>query len=155
MVKRLNTEEVREVFQERVGQVLECTVVEDTATLVFRSEADAQEAVKKYDGGLLEASIGSQFEENSSGSLALYPNTSNILEDRVGPLSTCYLRRGEGWMTIFQTAAIKQLRNGINQIDYKASFIKVCIDIPSWLQKQPDGRRSYSRSDGRYGSYEL
>ena len=128
LVKRLNTEQVKNVFQENVGPVLQCTIVADTATLVFDTEEHALEAVQKYDGGMLEATRRNLTQDVK---LFLYPKSSSsaCLEHRLGALSACYLRRGEGWITVFRAAMTKQLKkeDGTNEIDFKGSFIKVCV----------------------------
>ena len=82
----------------------------DTAQITFSSEELANVAVEKYDGGILE--IASKKEE-SGNSLVLHPNASNAncLEDRVGPLKKCQLRRGEGWVTVFSVTSKQQKKD--------------------------------------------
>eukprot|EP00435_Cladocopium_sp_Y103_P057525 s1184_g19.t2 len=136
--RRVTPDELQQVFEQHVGPVIDINVIEDTARLTFSSQESARKAIDEYDGGILEASKNeaSQFGASQFGpGLILHPRSasSSLLEERLGPLSRCHLRRGEGWITIFQTAIIKQLKkeDGMNQIDYKGSFIEVCFDAPS------------------------
>ena len=108
--RRVRPDELQQVFEQQVGPVLDVSVVDDTARLTFFNHESAQKAVDEFDGGILEASKseGSQM----SPSLTLHPrsSSSSLLEERLGPLSSCHLRRGEGWMTIFRAAITKQLK---------------------------------------------
>lgn len=92
----------------------------------------AQAAIEQYDGGLLEVSTDKSVPGQDS--LCLYPKDSSFrrtLEDRLGPLSQCHLRRGEGWITLFRGAITKQLKReeALNQIDFKGSVIGISLEV--------------------------
>ena len=114
ILKRLKAEEMQELFEDHVGPVLHCVITEDTARVLFESQQSAQKAVEIYDGGVLEVASSKRQEESgpSQSSLFLHPRStdSSWVEERVGPLTKCYLRRGEGWVTIFRAAITKQLK---------------------------------------------
>ncbi|CAK9036754.1 RRM domain-containing protein [Durusdinium trenchii] len=142
ILKRLKPDEVQSLFEEHVGPVLQCSIVEDTARIIFDSAESARKAVEEYDGGLLEVCSKKIYEETSNpSSLSLHPKrqSSSWVEERVGPLSKCYLRRGEGWMTVFRAAITKQLKkeDALSQIDFKGSIIEVCYDTSSEFTQSP------------------
>lgn len=132
--RRVMPDELQQVFEQQVGPVIDINVVEDTARLTFHSQESAKKAIDEYDGGILEVSKN---EESLGPGLILHPrsSSSSLLEERLGPLNRCHLRRGGGWITIFQVAIIKQLKkeDGMNLVDYKGSFLEVCFDAPNDL----------------------
>ncbi|CAE7209755.1 unnamed protein product [Symbiodinium sp. CCMP2592] len=132
LVKRLKHQEVQYVFERHVGPVVQCTLTEDCASIAFVSPEYAQAAIEQYDGGLLEVSTDKSVPGQDS--LCLYPKDSSFrrtLEDRLGPLSQCHLRRGEGWITLFRGAITKQLKReeALNQIDFKGSVIGISLEV--------------------------
>lgn len=65
----------------------------------------------RYDGGVLEVSTDKSL--SGSDAILLFPKDGSFrrtVEDRLGPLTQCHLRRGEGWMTLFRGAITKQLK---------------------------------------------
>ena len=106
--RRVRPDELQEVFEQHVGPIVGINVVEDTARLTFHSQESAKKAIDEYDGGILEVSKN----ESLVPGLILHPRSSSslLLEERLGPLSRCHLRRGEGWITIFQAAIRMQLK---------------------------------------------
>ena len=132
LLKRVRPDELRQVFEEHAGPVLDISVVEDSAILIFDSHENAKKAVDEYDGGILEASTN---RETGPTSLTLHPRSSGSswLEKWLGPLGRCHMRRGAGWITIFQATIAKQLKKdaGLNQVDFKGSFIGVSFDLPT------------------------
>jgi len=132
LVKRLKHQEVQYVFERHVGPVVQCTLTEDCASIAFVSPEYAQAAIEQYDGGLLEVSTDKSVPGQDS--LCLYPKDSSFrrtLEDRLGPLSQCHLRRGEGWITLFRGAITRQLKReeALNQIDFKGSVIGISLEV--------------------------
>ena len=109
ILKRVRPDELRQVFEEHAWPVLDISVVEDTAIVIFDSQESAKKAVDKYDGGILEASKN---RETGPTSLTLHPRStgSSWLEEWLGPLGRCHMRRGAGWITIFQATIAKQLK---------------------------------------------
>ena len=96
-------------LREHAWPVLDISVVEDTAIVIFDSQESAKKAVDTYDGGILEASKN---RETGPTSLTLHPRStgSSWLEEWLGPLGRCHMRRGAGWITIFQATIAKQLK---------------------------------------------
>jgi len=131
LVKRLRYQDVQYAFERHVGPVAQCSLADDCASIAFVSPEHAQAAVERYDGGVLEVSTDKSIPAQDS--LCLYPKDASFrrtLEDRLGPLSQCHLRRGGGWMTLFRGDATKQLKReeALNQIDFKGSVIAVSLD---------------------------
>ena len=50
ILKRVRPDELRQVFEEHAGPVLDISVVEDSAILIFDSHENAKKAVDEYDG---------------------------------------------------------------------------------------------------------
>lgn len=131
LVRRLKAQEVQAVFERYVGPITACNLVEDAASITFMSAEHAQAAIDRYDGGVMEV----RTDKSAPGDpLVLYPKDSTFrrtLEVRLGPLTECHLRRGEGWMTLFRGSITKQLKReeALNQIDYKGSLINIALDV--------------------------
>lgn len=90
--------QLQKLFTEQVGPV-ECQMEKGSATMAFSTQEQADEAVNKYNGGILELTASKGKEAASSaeaGSLALFPYSRSLtlVEDRLGPLSNCGLVRG-------------------------------------------------------------
>ncbi|CAK9085255.1 Uncharacterized protein C1840.07c [Durusdinium trenchii] len=103
-------DEVQMVFERYVGPIAQCTLIEDACSITFMNADHAQAAVDRYDGGVLEVRTDKSVPGEA---LILYPKDSNFrrtVEDRIGPLQQCHLRRGEGWMTLFRGSITKQLK---------------------------------------------
>lgn len=133
LVRRLKSQEVQTVFERYVGPITHCNLVEDAASITFLSPDHAQAAIDRYDGGVMEVRTD---KSAPGGPLILYPKDSTFrrtLEDRLGPLTECHLRRGEGWMTLFRGSITKQLKReeALNQIDFKGSLINISFEVPA------------------------
>ena len=100
------------------------------------TQEQADEAVKKYNGGILELTMTASKANGKDGasseaeiaSLVLFPNSQSltVAEDRLGPLFECGLVRGEGWVTIFRNAMASELKKHRGDaVEWKGSFIKV------------------------------
>ncbi|CAJ1417960.1 unnamed protein product [Effrenium voratum] len=131
LVKRLKSQDVQSIFERHVGPVAHCSLVEDSASITFLNSEHASTAVEKYDGGVLEVSTDKSL--SGSDAILLFPKDGSFrrtVEDRLGPLTQCHLRRGEGWMTLFRGAITKQLKReeALNQIDFKGTVITVALD---------------------------
>lgn len=94
--------------------------------MAFSSLEHANEAVTKYNGGVIEIT-GGTFTGNKEESelIALFPSHKSItcMEDRLGPLSKCGMVRGEGWVTLFRNAMASDLKKRQCTVDWKGSFI--------------------------------
>eukprot|EP00435_Cladocopium_sp_Y103_P046919 s1487_g13.t1 len=139
LVRRLKSQEVQTVFERYVGPITHCNLVEDAASITFLSPDHAQAAIDRYDGGVMEV----RTDKSAPGDpLVLYPKDSTFrrtLEDRLGPLTECHLRRGEGWMTLFRGSITKQLKReeALNQIDFKGSLINISFEVPTQPVQAP------------------
>lgn len=130
--KRMNAEQVKELFEEHVGPVTECQVQNGRATVRFECEDLARKAIQSFDGGLVES-------VKDTGEFLLYQreNLRSCLEEHVGPLTKCQLRKGDGWATVFTSETFSQLKktqqNGGASVESKAYFINVSreVSVPS------------------------
>jgi len=138
--RALAASHIKSSFEQHVGPVLECAVDQGVASLYFASEALATKAVADYDGGIIELAVtectdmrgdfGAN-EEQIEVSLKDNSCCQSYLEDHMGPLSRCSMRRGRGWITIFRSEIGPQLKrdkiDGRNstQKGFKACFISV------------------------------
>lgn len=133
LVRRLKSQEVQTVFERYVGPITHCNLMEDAASITFLSPEHAQAAIDRYNGGIMEV----RTDKSAPGEpLILYPKDSTFrrtLEDRLGPLTECHLRRGEGWMTLFRGSITKQLKReeALNQIDFKGSLLNISFEVPT------------------------
>ena len=125
--RRVRPDELQQVFEQHVGPVIDINIVENTARLTFHSQENAKTAIEEYDGGILEVSKN----EESLDGLILHPrsSSSSLLEKRLGPLARCHLRRGGGWITIFQAAVSKQLKKESWLAGYWYHMDVICIYI--------------------------
>ncbi|CAK9063402.1 unnamed protein product, partial [Durusdinium trenchii] len=117
---------------EHVGPVTECQVQNGRATVRFECEDLARKAIQSFDGGLVES-------VKDTGEFLLYQreNLRSCLEEHVGPLTKCQLRKGDGWATVFTSETFSQLKktqqNGGASVESKAYFINVSreVSVPS------------------------
>eukprot|EP00438_Fugacium_kawagutii_P007157 Skav231632 [mRNA] locus=scaffold1135:112303:113452:+ [translate_table: standard] len=146
--KRLKPNELQQVFEEHVGPVIDVSILEDAARLTFASQKSAKKAIDEFDGGILEVSKHEEI-DRIGPQMTLHPrsSTSSFLEECLGPLvmpiilssteRVCH-KNAFKVFTMAQAFLCKSFGNplqedGMNQIDYKGSFIEVCIDTSSEL----------------------
>lgn len=138
--RALAPSQLKRSFEQNVGPVLECAIDQGVASLYFASEAHAMKAVADYDGGIIELAatectgIDDDFgasKEQIEVSLKDNSCCQSYLEDHMGPLSRCSVRRGRGWITIFRSGLGPQLKRdkidgrSSTQKGFKACFISV------------------------------
>ncbi|CAK9067737.1 RRM domain-containing protein, partial [Durusdinium trenchii] len=123
VMKRLNAEDLKGLFEEVVGPVEKVQVQQSHALVTFAKEEDAQRLIERFDGAILE------LPERPGAKARAWPLQQGIfaqcLEEHLGPLDLCQLLRGPGFVTIFQSAVKRQLKKDTGyQIDFRGSFIK-------------------------------
>eukprot|EP00435_Cladocopium_sp_Y103_P011038 s1806_g2.t2 len=138
--RALAPSQIKSSFEQKVGPVLECAIDQGVASLYFASEAHAAKAVADFDGGIIELAatestgMDGDFganEEQVDVSLKDNSCCQSYLEDHMGPLSRCSMRRGRGWITIFRSEMGQQLKRdkidgrSSTQKGFKACFISV------------------------------
>lgn len=130
MVKRIKAQDLQKVFSRYVGPVCDCTLREDVATITFWNSEHAYVAIEKYDGGTLEMSTDKSKGADGIFLFAKDANFRETMENRLGPLGQCQLRRGEGWITLFRRNMAEQLKREdvLNMIDFKGTIITVDLD---------------------------
>eukprot|EP00435_Cladocopium_sp_Y103_P063444 s779_g25.t1 len=145
MVKRIKAQDLQKVFSRYVGPVCECSLREDVATITFWNSEHAYVAMEKYDGGTLEMSTDKSKGADGIFLFAKDANFRETMENRLGPLGQCQLRRGEGWITLFRRNMAEQLKreDALNQIDFKGTIITIDLDKGS-LPGGPMGPLSHS-----------
>ena len=131
--------QIKSSFEQYVGPVLECAIDQGVASIYFASESHATKAVADYDGGIIELAatectgMGDFGASEEQIEVSLKDNSccQSYLEDHMGPLSRCSMRRGRGWITIFRSEMGPQLKRdkidgrSSTQKGFKACFISV------------------------------
>ena len=125
--RALGSQQIKQTFERHVGPVQQCAFDQQgVASLQFASEDHARQAVALYDGGILEIGDMDQVVTMKDNSCC-----QSYLEDHMGPLSRCSMRRGKGWMTIFQSEIGRQLKKDkmdgktCTEKGFKACFLSV------------------------------
>lgn len=135
MVKKIKAQDLQKVFSRYVGPVCDCSLREDVAMITFWNSEHAYVAMEKYDGGTLEMSTDKSKGADGIFLFAKDANFRETMENRLGPLGQCQLRRGEGWITLFRRNMAEQLKrqDALNQIDFKGTIITIDLDEGSFV----------------------
>eukprot|EP00913_Durusdinium_trenchii_P000157 g141.t1 len=95
VMKRLNAEDLKGLFEEVVGPVEKVQVQQSHALVTFAKEEDAQRLIERFDGAILE------LPERPGAKARAWPLQQGIfaqcLEEHLGPLDLCQLLRGPGF----------------------------------------------------------
>eukprot|EP00441_Pelagodinium_beii_P027349 CAMPEP_0197666704 /NCGR_PEP_ID=MMETSP1338-20131121/63510_1 /TAXON_ID=43686 ORGANISM="Pelagodinium beii, Strain RCC1491" /NCGR_SAMPLE_ID=MMETSP1338 /ASSEMBLY_ACC=CAM_ASM_000754 /LENGTH=260 /DNA_ID=CAMNT_0043245779 /DNA_START=8 /DNA_END=787 /DNA_ORIENTATION=- len=128
LLKGLKSRDIKYIFEKEVGPITRCDVNDCVASVIFGTVEHAQQAVSRFDGGILEIMVDSSKEDANRVNLKPVPwhltgyTLRQTLEQHVGPLFECHFRRGDAWLTMAQVSKVREQPSTKGKSEYKVDF---------------------------------
>ncbi|CAJ1427841.1 unnamed protein product [Effrenium voratum] len=149
LMKSVKARDIKCTFEKHVGPIEECVLTECVASIQFVSAEHARLAVDRFDGGILEMSTDKHRGEEEVVTLSAMPwhadgaSLRRMMETSLWPLKDSQLRRGDGWLTLFQISKAKEAKKSdqqeSHQVDFKGSILSVQFDTEPRDEPRWDG----------------